>query len=142
MEAYGEVYGSLAELRDPSGQEAMSAIERIAQAPRSPEATAADYRTALSPALPYASPGWQIPGLGLVVSQNAEATRAAWEQARPELEAWLLGGKSVSRADEVLWSFFASDNSLESSLRHAEYNVDRLLCEGSGSEWTEEGTCI
>ena len=133
MEAYEEVHGSLNELDDPSRQEAMSAIERLAQALKSLEATAADV------SLTSAGLDWEI--LGMVISQNAKATRAAWAQARPEFEAWILRGHSASRA-EVLRSFDQSYSALDTSMGYAEYEVDRLLCEGSGNEWHgDDGTC-
>ena len=137
MEAYEEVHGSLNELHDPSGQEAMSAIERLAQALKSLEATAADFSTALSPA----SQDWGVSG-SVMISQNAKAVRAAWAQARPEFEAWILRGKSASRANEVLRSFDQSYSALDVSMGYAENEVDRLLCEGSGNEWhADEGRC-
>ena len=136
MEAYEEVHRSLNELHDPSGQEAMSDIERLAQALKSLEATAADDGTALK----SAGLDWEI--LGLVISQNAKAVRAAWAQARPEFEAWIVRGKSASRANEVLRSFDQSYSALDTSMGYAEYEVDRLLCVGSGNDWyADEGRC-
>jgi len=133
MEAYVGAGESLPEWRDPSGPEAVAAIERMTQALRSVEATAADYRIALLRSR-TARPDLAIRALGLVVSQNAEAARAAWEQARPEFAAWLLRGKSVDRA-EMLRSFDQSFEALDTSIGHAEHAIDRLMCEGSGGDW-------
>jgi hypothetical protein len=133
MDAYEEAGTSLPEWRDPSGPEAVAAIERMAQALKSVEATAADYRITLLRSR-TARPDLAIQALGSVVSQNAEAARAAWEQARPEFEAWLLRGKSVSRA-EMLRSFDLSYGALDTSIGHAEHAIDRLKCEGSGGDW-------
>ena len=135
MEAYWEAEKSLPEWRDPSGREAMAAIERMAQALKSVEATAADYRTALS----ASTLDLEVQALGLLIPQNAEATRAAWAQARPEFEAWLLRGRLVSRA-KMLRSFHYSYNALESSVKHAEYTIDRFMCEGSGNDWNADSS--
>ena len=131
MEAYDKVRRSLDDLDNHSSRKAISAIEHIAQALKSLEATAADFRTAVSPTTRLE---WEI--LGLAISQNAVATRAAWKQARPEFEAWILRGQWDTRANFLLRSFDQSYEALDISMGYAEYEVNRLLCEGSGNgQW-------
>jgi hypothetical protein len=119
--------GSFAGWRNHSGREGMAATRCIARALRSVE-TIAD--THLS------SNNLHLTGLGNVIAQNAEATRAAFEQVRPEVEALIRQGKP-KRADEVLRNFGQSYNALLTSLGYAEYEVEWLLCEGSGNDWDQ-----
>lgn len=131
-----EAYEVFEQLGNPYRPEGLPALERITEAMKAVNTTAAD-RTQLDSV--------ELEALGLVVGQNAEAALAAWMHAASRFRAMILqhkkiwNGKQLSpRVDDVYWVFEKTSHAMDASLRHALYQVDELVCEGSGGQWNHD----